>query len=73
MADTIISLQKRIDALKKARDSGVLRVSHGDSDVTYRSLDEILRAIAAAEREIAVLSGSQGRVTAYKFTSRKGL
>jgi hypothetical protein len=67
------TLQARIDALKAARDSGVLTVRHGESTVTYRSMDEIMRAITAAQADLNEIQGTPRRVAAYKFTSCKGL
>jgi len=73
MPDTIQSIQARIDALKAARDSGALSVRHGESMVTYRSTDDIMKAITAANSDLAALQGLPARVTNYKFVSRKGL
>lgn len=42
----------RLAALKRARDSGVLTVRHGDTSTTYRSLDEIERIISALEVQV---------------------
>lgn len=73
MPDTVQSVQARIDALKKARDSGVLTIRHGDESTTFRSTDEIMKAITAATADLAALQGLPARVTSYRFVSRKGL
>lgn len=65
--------QARLAALKKARDSGVLTVKHGEEMVTYRSLSEIERIIAELEGEIAGLAGTSRRRVNYVFQSGKGL
>jgi hypothetical protein len=49
----LATLQQRLDRLKAARSSGVLRLRDGESDVWYRSDAEIAREIAALEDEIA--------------------
>ena len=64
-------LQARLEALKAARDSGVLRVRYGETDTTYRSLDEIDRIIAAIETDLARASGAQ-RVRTIRLYTRSG-
>jgi hypothetical protein len=54
-------LQTQLDALKKARASGVLRVTIANGmDVTYKSDAELSAAINALENEIARASGTGG-------------
>lgn len=45
--------QADIIALDKAIASGALRVKHADRDVTYRSLDEMLRTRDLIAQQIA--------------------
>lgn len=45
--------QAELDALRAARNRGVLSVGHGDKRVQYRSLAEMDRLIARMERELA--------------------
>lgn len=49
MAD---DLQAQLDDLRTARNSGVLRIRHGEVWTEYRSLDEVNRAIAALEAQL---------------------
>lgn len=67
------TLQARIDNLQAMRDNGVLSLRYGDQQTTFRSMDELLRAITSAKADLAELQGTPRRVTQYKFTSRKGL
>ena len=59
------TLQAWIDALEKARYSGVLSVRHGDTSTTFKTDAEMASALAAA-------SGS-GRRVKYLYQSGKGL
>ncbi len=70
---TADELTVRIEAMKKARASGVLEVRSGDNKVTYRSVDDLSKAISYEEQDLAALTGV-GKVTRrYNFVSRKGL
>lgn len=70
---TTAELQTRLDALKKARDTGVLTAKQGDNLTTFRSLSEIERTIAALENEIASADGTARRRVRYAYQSAKGL
>lgn len=60
----------RLAALKRARDSGVLRVRHGDTETLFRSLAEIERIIAELEGEL----GGRPRIRIrYPIQLTKGL
>ncbi len=48
-------IEARVEALKAARASGVLRVTYQGRTVEYRSLSEIERAIAVEQAELATL------------------
>lgn len=61
MAQTLTKLQAQLDSLKTARNSGVLRVGHGDNLVYFRTLDEMSRTIALLEKDIAALAGTLKR------------
>ena len=65
--------QARLDALKKARDSGALIVRHGDTSITYRSIDAINQTIRDLEREISDLAGTVRRGARYIYQPGKGL
>lgn len=58
---TLEELNLQLAALKKARASGVLIVRHGDTQVTYRSIDDIQKAIDAIIEEINALKGIKRR------------
>ena len=64
--------QAELDALVRARNSGVLRVSYEGKSIEYRSMDDLLKAIAAAQAELdaAAASPSARQVRAYTM---KGL
>lgn len=68
---TLDDLTAQLAALEKARASGALRVRHGDTDVTYRSIDDIRKAIADIEGAIAALNGTQ-RKPRYVYQPDKG-
>lgn len=44
--------EQQLVILKQARSSGVLRVRDGDTDITYRSVEELNLAIASLTREL---------------------
>lgn len=69
MALTSEQLQGRIDALRKARDSGVLIVRHGDEMTQFRSLAEIDKILGELENE---LSGRTRPRVSYIQQSSKG-
>ncbi len=58
MATSIDDLQSRLDALRKARASGVHSVKHGDTETVYKSDAEMAAAEAALLSLIAAFSGS---------------
>lgn len=68
---SVSELTTRLEALKAARDSGALIVRHGDTQTTYRSLDEIERTIARITAEINAASGTT-RKPRYVRQTRKG-
>lgn len=51
--------QVDIDRLKKAIAKGVLRVEYDNESVTYQSIDQMLKALAFAEAELAGTSAVQ--------------
>jgi hypothetical protein len=61
MAD-LATLQAELETIKGALRSGDKRVRyqgpHGEREVEYRSVDDLMKAIAATEAEIAALSGT---------------
>ncbi len=70
---TLTDLQAELEALKYAKRSGIQSVSHKGRTVTYRSMDELDRAISATEAEIAKLSGVPIVRTVRVYASGKGL
>lgn len=70
---SVSDLQTRLAALKRARDTGVLSVRHGEDSTTYRSVEEMERIIASLEIEIAELNGDVRRRVRYPYQSDKGL
>ncbi|MHB2169951.1 phage head-tail joining protein [Alsobacter sp. R-9] len=52
MAASLDTLQARRDALLAAMASGVLTIRHGESLTTYRSLEEMERALALLDAQI---------------------
>lgn len=48
--------QSDVDKLKKAIARGVLRVEYATESVTYQSIDQMLKALAFAENEVASAS-----------------
>jgi hypothetical protein len=67
----------RLAALKRARDSGVLTVRHGDTLTTFRTLAEIESIISSLESDLAAAAaggGAGGRVRLrYPRQTSKGL
>jgi len=45
--------QSDIDKLKRAISRGVLKVRYDNEEVTYQSVDQMLKALAFAEAELA--------------------
>lgn len=72
MALTATQIQARIDALQTARDAGVLRVRHGDTQTEFRSLDEMDRILASLKRDLAAANGTspKSRVNYIEQTSK---
>ncbi len=54
----LATLRSQLDALKRARRSGVLRLRDQDQETLYRSDSELAAEIASLESEIAELTGS---------------
>jgi hypothetical protein len=62
---------QQLQALRDALASGARRVRFGDREIEYRSLDELQRAIAAAEVEIARNNGTPP-VRQLRVSTQKG-
>lgn len=69
---TLAQLYARREQLLAALGSGAQTVQHGDTAVTYRSVNDIRTALATIENEIANITDS-GIVRTYKLTSSKDL
>lgn len=69
---TAAQIQARIDSLEKAIAAGVLIVQHGTSRIQYQSLNEMLRALARLESQLAELNGEtpRSRVNYIEQTSK---
>lgn len=59
-----------LTAIKKAIAQGALSVKYADKEVTYRSLEEMLKIKGMIETELGIITNGTGRVFA-KFN--KGL
>jgi hypothetical protein len=68
----ITEMNELLDDLKRARASGVLVVKHGDTTTTYRSIDEIAKAISEIEGDIAKATGRRRRRVRYVSQRSKG-
>lgn len=73
MAESVGELQTRLAEIRKARDSGVLMVKHGETSTTFRSLSEMNLIIAELEGRINELSSTTVRRTYGAYQSGKGL
>jgi len=69
----LAEMQARLAALKRARDSGVLIVRHGDVSTQFRTLSEIERIIADLSKEIGAIQGKPRRGPSYVRQRSKGL
>jgi hypothetical protein len=67
------TITSRLEALKKARDTGVLTVKHGETLTTFRTLAEIEKIIASLEGDLAAANGTAKRRLRYMYQSGKGL
>ncbi|MBL8577734.1 MAG: hypothetical protein JNK47_10940 [Mesorhizobium sp.] len=70
---TADELNAQLTALKKARASGALVIRHGDTQVTYRSIAELQKAIDAIQNELDALTGKRKRGPRYVRQDRRGL
>jgi hypothetical protein len=62
--------QTDIDKLKKAITRGVLKVEYANEAVTYQSVDQMLKALAFAEAEVAGASSSRNTPSTLAVFSR---
>ena len=67
---TLAELQEQLVALKEARSSGVLQISHGGTYTQFRSISELSAAIAAVESEIRKLDSTPRKVRYVRQTGR---
>jgi hypothetical protein len=67
----IATLLKQLEELKDARRTGALKIRFGDRETTYRSDEELSRAIADLQREIGAEQGL-ARPTSITIRSNKG-
>lgn len=73
MALSPAQIQARIDAIRSARDSGVLIVKHGDTSTTFRSLADMNLIIADLEKDLAKANGVKKSRVGYITQTSKGL
>ncbi len=73
MAHDLAYWQARVELLEQAVTSGTLIVRHGDTQLTYRSLDELLKALSIAQGKVKSLDGTGGRLPGYVLQTGKGL
>lgn len=74
MAHDLSYWQTRVDVLEQAYTSGVLSTRHGDTQLQYRSLDELAKALSYAKGKVTSLSGDNpGRVPGYILQGGKDL
>lgn len=73
MALTQSELEARIAALRRARDSGVLDVRHGEQRTIFRSLAEIDTILAGLEAELDAFNVEPKSRLRYIVQSDKGL
>lgn len=70
---TQIELTAALEALKKARRSGLRRVRYGDREMEYKSDADMRAAISDLEEELAHAAGFPGRRRSFFSSTRKGL
>lgn len=63
--------QARIDVLEKMVTAGVLSSRHGDTQLTYRSMDELLKALSYAKSQLNEANGAS-RAPGYVKQDSKG-
>lgn len=73
MALDQVTLEARIAALRRARDSGVLVVRHGEQSTTFRSLKELNDILASLEAELGKVAETTPSRVRYIMQSNKGL
>jgi hypothetical protein len=54
--------QAQLDALEAAITGGELKVKYGDKEVTYRTLDEMIRIRDMMRRDLGLASATNSRV-----------
>lgn len=65
--------QSDLDAVNAAIASGELTVSHNGRTVTYRSMDDLMKARATIQADLAsVVSGRAGGSYRYTFSTLRG-
>lgn len=72
MAMTAEQWEARKEVLERMLSSGVLSTKHGDTQLTYRSMDDLMRAISYADSQIKRLNGTSGRRPNYVLQPSKG-
>jgi hypothetical protein len=61
MSLTAAQIQVRIDELQAARDSGVLRVKHGNDEVIYQTPESMDKTLAKLKADLAAALGTPPR------------
>lgn len=72
MALSEAEITARLTAIRKARDSGVLRVRHGEEETLFRSLKEMNDIIADLEAQLASVTSTPRQRIFYPRQCSKG-
>jgi len=72
MALSESEIENRITSIRKARDSGVLIVRHGDTSTQFRSLAEMDKIISDLEAELSAAQGVKKSRVRYLQQCDKG-
>lgn len=73
MAHDLAYWQARVEILENAVTSGVLQTRHGDTQLVYQSLADLMKALSFAQGKVRALGGADGRVPGYVLQTGKGL
>ena len=71
MARSLATVEAEIDALRRQMAKGILRVRHGETDITYSSVADMKAALAELQAEAGRLQDKPVRQV--RFKTSKGL
>ena len=69
----LATLQAQLAAIQKARNSGVLTVTHGDTSTTFRSLSDMDKIIGSLKDQISAAGNTTRRKVRRIYQTGKGL